>query len=228
MNIDLNTLDLTELLKRENGCILYEGSEGSIVREGCAGTVISDITDADRLCQLLKQLKLPDFSIIALKSREAAQKVQSEYGFDGCNPCSQWVYIAKEPPKWADCDIRLLTAQSARTVGEHYHESVDYVRERIAAERMWGLYEDGTLAGFIGMHSEGSIGMLEVFPEFRHKGYGYALEAYLISLHLQRGWVPYCHVIDGNEASLRLQKKLGMVCADLPAIWIWKEDTDVT
>ena len=228
MNIDLNTLDLTELLKHENGRILYQGSEGSIVREGCAGTVISDITDGDRLCRLLKQLALSDFSLIALKSREAAEKVQKEYGFDGCNPCTQWGYIAKEPPKFEPRDIRLLTAESAQTVGEHYHESVDYVRERIAAERMWGLYEDGALAGFIGIHSEGSIGMLEVFPEFRHKGYGYALEAYLISLHLQRGWIPYCHVIDGNEASIGLQKKLGMVCADLPAIWIWKEDTDVT
>lgn len=228
MNIDLNTLDLTELLKHENGRILYQGSEGSIVRESCAGTVISDITDGDRLCRILKQLALSDFSLIALKSREAAEKVQKEYGFDGCNPCTQWGYIAKESPKFEPHDIRLLTAESAQTVGEHYHESVDYVRERIAAERMWGLYEDGTLAGFIGIHSEGSIGMLEVFPEFRHKGYGYALEAYLISLHLQRGWVPYCHVIDGNEASIGLQKKLGMVCADLPAIWIWKEDTDVT
>ena len=228
MNIDLNTLDLTELLKHENGRILYQGSEGSIVREGCVGTVISDITDGDRLCRILKQLALSDFSLIALKSREAAEKVQKEYGFDGCNPCTQWGYIAKDPPKFEPHDIRLLTAESAQTVGEHYHESVDYVRERIAAERMWGLYEDGTLAGFIGIHSEGSIGMLEVFPEFRHKGYGYALEAYLISLHLQRGWIPYCHVIDGNEASIGLQKKLGMVCADLPAIWIWKEDTDVT
>ena len=125
--------------------------------------------------------------------------------------------------------IRELTTDDLPQVAAHYKlESKEEIAATIEHGLMFGAEVDGELAGFIGIHSEGSIGMLEVFPEFRHKGYGYALEAYLISLHLQRGWIPYCHVIDGNEASIGLQKKLGMVCADLPAIWIWKEDTDVT
>ena len=77
------------------------------------------------------------------------------------------------------------------------------------------------VAGFIGTHSEGSMGMLEVLPEFRRKGYGLALEQFLIAWHLSRGWTPFGHVIDGNEPSLRLQQKAGMVCAGLPAIWLF-------
>ena len=86
---------------------------------------------------------------------------------------------------------------------------------------MWGVFDGGRLAGFIGTHSEGSMGMLEVLPEFRRKGYGLALEQFLIAWHLSRGWTPFGHVIDGNEPSLRLQQKAGMVCAGLPAIWLF-------
>lgn len=86
---------------------------------------------------------------------------------------------------------------------------------------MWGLFEGNAIAGFIGMHPEGSMGLLEVLPEYRRRGYGYLLEAYLIRLHLQRGWTPYCHVVKGNEASLRLQKKLGFEFAEKPAIWVF-------
>ena len=86
---------------------------------------------------------------------------------------------------------------------------------------MWGLFEDGKLAGFIGTHSEGSMGILEVFPEHRRKGYGMMLESYLIRWHLERGWTPFGHVIDGNEASVRLQQKAGMEKGDLPAIWVF-------
>ena len=83
---------------------------------------------------------------------------------------------------------------------------------------LWG---PPMLAGFIGTHSEGSMGMLEVFPEHRRKGYGMMLESYLIRWHLERGWTPFGHVIDGNEASIRLQQKAGMEKGDLPAIWVF-------
>lgn len=223
MKLNLNTMDLTELLKHEDGYILYEGSEGSIVREGRKGTVIFDITDADRFFALFEQLHLSDSDLVVTKSMEIADRLKLGYGFTGRNPCTQWVYTAQEPPKYSECDIRPLTEAYAQIAGAQYHENFEYVQNRIAAQRMWGLFEDGKLAGFIGIHSEGAMGMLEVFPEYRKKGYGYTLEAYLIDLHLRRGWVPFCHVIDGNEASIHLQKKLGLECAPLPVIWNWQE-----
>lgn len=86
---------------------------------------------------------------------------------------------------------------------------------------MWGLFDNGTLAGFIGMHDEGSMGLLEILPEYRRRGYGYLLEGCLIRLHLECGWVPFCHVVEGNDASMRLQEKLGMTFSELPAIWVY-------
>lgn len=222
MNPD--TVDITELLAHENGRLLYTGSEGCIVRDGCDETVISDITDGDRLCALLQELALPHFDLIEVKSEAAAEKIRSVFGFTGCHPCTQWVYSEKTPPISPSRDIRLLTPEYAEAAGEAYHGETKYIRERIASKHLWGLFENDALAGFIGMHPEGAIGILQVLPPYCRKGYGFALEAFLIGHLLKPGRVPFCHVIDGNEASLRLQKKLGMQCASLPAIWLWKSD----
>lgn len=80
-------------------------------------------------------------------------------------------------------------------------------------ERGWlrGGYDcRGDLVGFIGEHDEGSMGMLEVFPDHRRCGYARALEAALMEDLLLQGRVPYCHVDPANEASKALQEKLGL------------------
>ena len=41
-----------------------------------------------------------------------------------------------------------------------------------------------------------------------------------IAAALKEGRAPYCHVVDGNEASLHLQWKMGLTCTRLPAIWV--------
>ena len=226
MTLTKENVDLYELLCHEGGSLLYEGAEGCVVREQSHGSVLTDILDGAALCRVLQSLELPDFWQITVKSTDARRAVGEAFGFTGENPCSQWTYVSERPPMQTPHDIRPLTPEYAQQAAAHYHlvdNSLSYLHKRIAAGRMWGLFEDGSLAGFIGIHSEGAIGMLEILPEYRRKGYGYALEAFLIDWHLQRGWHPYCHVVDGNEASLHLQKRLGMEQAALPAIWAWKE-----
>lgn len=71
-----------------------------------------------------------------------------------------------------------------------------------------------------GFHDDGSMGMLEILPPFRRRGYAAQLEAFLIAAALKEGRTPYCHVVDGNEASLYLQRKMGLTCTRLPAIWV--------
>lgn len=225
--IDLNTVDMDELLRQGLGEVLYQGAEGRIVREADNGPVMSDILDGRTLCDRLRALRLPEFGLIAVKSEDAFRAVEREFGFPGNHPCTQWVYCLPEAPVYPDCDIRLLTEDFVQTVGERYHNETDYVRDRISAGCMWGLFEDGVLAGFIGIHTERAIGMLEIEPAYRKRGYAYALEAFLIGHLMKDGATPYCHVIDGNDASVRLQEKLGMRKAELPVIWCWAEGSEL-
>lgn len=80
--------------------------------------------------------------------------------------------------------------------------------------------EPGELAGFIGMHNEGSLGMLEVLPPFRRQGVAAALEADAVNRLLQKGFTPYAHIIEGNGASIQLQEKLGLCFAREKVYWV--------
>lgn len=222
MNID--RIDLDEQLRRAGAHVLYEGPEGRILRQGDESAIYSDVLDGEQLCRIFDKLHISECEMAAVKSKSAADAVSARFGFHGGNPCSQWAYTLPVPPKYPQYDIRILERRDIPLAAAHYHlldDAQGYFSYCVDTAQIWGLYENDRLAGFIGLHPEGSMGMLEVLPEYRHKGYGYALEAHLIDVHLQRGWVPYCHVIDGNEASLHLQRKLGLTCAALPAIWVY-------
>lgn len=79
---------------------------------------------------------------------------------------------------------------------------------------MYGGFKNGDCVGFIGTHSEGTMGMLEILPQYRRHGYGEALEMYLANDFIDQGRVPYCHIWETNEASLKLQAKMGFWLSD--------------
>ena len=83
-------------------------------------------------------------------------------------------------------------------------------------------YDQEHLVGFIGEHLEGSMGILYVFPEYRRRGFGTALERCLIARTLEKGLIPFGQVEKDNRNSLRLQEKLGMTCSDDLIVWMWK------
>ena len=135
------------------------------------------------------------------------------------------LYLQPSPPEVPACSIRPLTAEDSAEAARYYHLFDDpqpYLRGRAEAGALWGHFTaEGRLAGFLGIHSEGSMGMLEVVPEFRRHGIAQALEAALIRLHLERGWLPFCFVAPDNVPSLSLQAKLGLTNIHIPAIWLF-------
>ena len=98
----------------------------------------------------------------------------------------------------------------------------EYIRQRITAGAMYGIFLEGKLAGFGGIHREGSFGMLYVEEDSRRIGAGASLEAYVINRMLEKGWTPYCHIFEDNQASLRLQEKLGLYFASKTFLWMKK------
>ena len=64
--------------------------------------------------------------------------------------------------------------------------------------------------------------MLFVDERYRKSGYGADLERFMINLKLSQKAIPYCHVIVGNDASKRLQSRLGMTVAEQYVYWLWK------
>lgn len=152
------------------------------------------------------------------------EKIQSRFSLKERVVCNNVVYLSKKPLPEPDAGvtIRRLDERHLGFLMEHYSRANDegYIRERLAAGAVFGAFCGNDLAGFIGMHSEGSMGMLEVLPQFRRKGIATALESFLVNRLLSQGRVPYGQVVIGNTASLNLQKKLGFTVSEKTVSWI--------
>lgn len=154
-----------------------------------------------------------------------AEIALKELKLDGYHKCYELVYLKEEkyPLALGNIEVRKLSMEWVDTVTEIYPLADDPEEIRILIEDgvMHGAFVDGELAGFIGMHTEGCMGLLEVMPEFRRRGIGELLEGYMINYNLEQGFLPFCRVFADNEASLKLQNKLGMTVADDYIWWVY-------
>ncbi|MBR2727576.1 MAG: GNAT family N-acetyltransferase [Solobacterium sp.] len=90
----------------------------------------------------------------------------------------------------------------------------DYIRSCI--ERGMLVAEDnGERAGFIGIHEEGSMGLLYILPEHRRRQIAEVLESALIQKLQQEDHFVWCQVEEDNAVSRHLQEKLGLEWGDL-------------
>jgi tRNA (guanine37-N1)-methyltransferase len=105
--------------------------------------------------------------------------------------------------------------------GEDDEYGSSYVCERIEKGCMFGAFVNDAFAGYIGIHDDGSIGMLHVFEEYRGQKLGKALQTYAINQALEWGWIPYGQVVEGNEVSMKLQDSLGLHMSKSPVVWLW-------
>ena len=149
---------------------------------------------------------------------------QARFGLPEREICWSAAYLDNVPlsvPAFGG-ELRLLDRSWAPWVLEHYsHTFADLAYMERAVDRgIIGAFVDGQPAGFVGFHDEGSIGMLEVLPAYRRRGLGSILQRAAINLALERGQIPFGQVIDGNEASLSLQRKLGMAVSKTTLFWL--------
>lgn len=139
------------------------------------------------------------------------------------NRCVQAVWPTFAPPT---CDpaveIWPLDLGDLPTVERYYRliEDPAKLAERIRSGNMVGACVENQLAGFIGIHTEGPMGMLTVLEPYRGRGIGMALETHLICHELRLGHIPYSQIFSGNESSLALQKKVGMQLSADPIWWL--------
>ena len=167
-------------------------------------------------------------------------------GFNETVECRQAVYTNKEKlsvsglyrpdgrPMSNGLVIRNLDADDIQEAAPMYpgFDNPDYIIERIEAGAVYGAFfsdntaDDtiNTLAGIIGIHEEGSIGMLYVKPEYRHQKIATALETYAFNRALENGWIPYGQIIAGNEASMKLQESMGLHFSKSSVYWMTKNN----
>lgn len=223
-------IDMTEAVRRGIGTVLYASPSAALVDvpspeqpDGfhtylmcCAG-----LEEAQHLCGLLPSggfllAAHEDFCVPLLKERFGATLFLEGASY-------QAAYLRTQPPVLQDCGlaIRQLDVSGLPQVAAHYQlEGEDYLRSLLERGQLFGGFLNGVMVGFAGRHTEGSIGLLEILPQYRRQGFATALEQYMIRLELSLCHIPFGQVLTDNAPSLALQRSLGMTISSGTLHWL--------
>lgn len=200
---------------REDGVLTYN-------EPGEVYLLAADTLEAGKaLCAGVEKLEL-----VSTHEWETVPFLCEKYGLDKWSRCTQAVYLKKEPlPVPEGFEIRQLGEESFQVILDNYQAFSDpqYIHGRLAAGVMHGAVENGQVMGFIGMHAEGSVGLLQVLPPYQRRGVATALMAYMTNWCLERGWTPFSQIFEGNVASTELHKKMGWTLCQQEMFWVMKK-----
>ena len=86
--------------------------------------------------------------------------------------------------------------------------------------RVFVYRENGVSVCYIGIHVDGSVGLLYTKPEYRRKGYAALTENELFKIAPEP---VFAHILADNEASVRLHEKNGWTFSDYKIYWLFDE-----
>lgn len=225
-------IDMIELIKRGQAELIFADGGNICLRDTVSGIYFHTADNEKTGRQMLLDIMKPELMVLHQEFMvDAAKEV---LGMREIMSCYQAVYTRREKLPITGlysmdgkqheglAEIRRLTMEHLPVAAEHY-ETVDdpeYMRDRIEKGCMFGAFLDGELTGFVGMHTEGSLGMLQVLPAYRGRKIGKALETYIINYSLELGHTPYGQVEEGNEISMKLQESLGNCFSRQKIYWM--------
>ena len=223
--MDLSTLEhlgLAHVLKRGTGEILEENETALLLRDTISQIGMLACEEVELALSWLDR-HADSMNILMVSNPEIGEIAFSRYGFAANMECYQVAYYGKMPAPDNRLSLRVATLDDLPIIIEHYHMlDEDELRKVIEQKSMLFGYHEDRLVGFIGEHLEGSMGLLEIFPEFRRMGYAYSLEQAKIAEIMQKGFVPFAQIDKNNLPSLKLQEKLGMTRSDRTIMFLWK------
>ena len=216
-------IDMLEVLRRGTAQIRRAGPDGVLLYDPPSEVWFLDAETPAALDEMLPMLD----GCVILTGHQMwyKDKLAAHFGFQTEQICRQSAWLAPQPPVVPsfDGELRWLDRSWAVWTEEHYSHSfggVSYMEDAID-RGMLGAFVDGQPAGFIATHIEGSMGMLEVLPEYRRRGIGEALLLAMTASCLERGIYPYGQVWADNAPSLALQRKVGMTLSEELLFWLF-------
>lgn len=215
-------IDMLEPIRRGTAEILMAYESGVLIREAVSGAHFLSAETEEASNRLLSMI--PSARLISAHQGFSVDAAARKFGLNPTLRCHQAAWVRPEPPEAPPSRfaVRPLAPDMAGVVESLYtHDiGIDYIKGRLSAGEMWGAFDGGALAGFIGLHEEGSMGMLEVVPEYRRMGVGSLLIARLCRILMKKGFTPFSQFTLDNERSRALHEKLGFAISDDTVYWL--------
>ncbi len=214
-------IDMLEILKRKDTEILQASDRGVLLYNESYGVYMISAQDGQAAKEMLSSVRQPE--VIVTHQNFCVDTVQKQFRFQRKTACHQAAYFNRNPLPVPESSamIRPLDESYLPFLLKYYSlAGIVSVQERLESGSMFGAFLSGTLAGFAGTHAEGSMGLLEVLPEYRRQGIAVVLETFLANRFLAEGRVPFAQIIAGNTASLKLQQKLDFTVSEQAICWL--------
>ena len=217
-----SNIHIMENLSRGKGEVLFaEGDNVLVYDKECkmAMLTVKDREIGERLLELVPE----EVQLFIASQPFMNDAICSRFDFEVFHECYQSCSTQRELHTVKYKDIKTLDLDSVPYLAEHYeHETESYLRERVSAGVMFGAYADERLVGFVGIHNDGSTGLLYVEEAYRREGIGLSLVAYCMNRQKEWGYIPYGHTFVENQKSLALQEKMGLYVAKDTIWWLQK------
>ena len=165
--------------------------------------------------EVINKMKELGFNYFCTTNQMISKSLPSKFS----EPYYQYVYKGEEV-KDSDSKLVLLKNDDLDFVKETYGKP-EYVEEIQQKKKIWALYENNELIGYVMEHLDCTTGGLYTKPEFRRKGYGYLL--LLEGFSKVKKFVRHSHVGIDNVASNKLHEKLKCIKADITIYWNWNK-----
>lgn len=219
-NIILN-IDMLEPIKRGHGEIIYADHETVLLNELNSQSYMLYSENIQKAIELLDKQPTNNIHALCLHQKELLDFAKEKFGFKNTLVCYQTANLSKKLAVVPDTlEIKKLDKSFKNIIYTHYQNyTLEELEELLEEGQIFGGFKENELVGFMGIHKEGSCGLLEILPQYRQKGYGSTLEAYLNNYVINKGWIPYGQVVEDNHKSLSLQKKLGLDISKEKIYW---------
>lgn len=237
MRDKMTHMDMIEAINRGTAELLHFDENEILIKENNTGIYFHSLTNA--ACAedtyLINCNCRVDLDRLIIHQSEMIPVVESELGMHVSKSAKQFVFTRKEKlpvkglyrpdgqPMENGLSIKVLDDDYYSDVVVKTYESVggdSYIRDQLAKKNVIGAFIDENLCGYGIAHADGSLGYIYVFPDYRNKHIGMALETFMINAELEKGVIPFCRVKTGNEAGDALQEKLGLYQSTGSLFWM--------
>ena len=214
-------MGMIEPIRRGTVDILYAEIDGVLIKEQKSNAYMISVDNFEKGRKLINSILKCD--LIVAHQKYMVDYILNWFGLTKKLECVQAVYMNKiKLDIKKELEIRQLEQSQIEVILQHYDKlSNNEIQILLKNGNLFGGYKNETLIGFIGNHLEGSIGILEVFPQYRRLGYGEILEIYMVNQMLEKDLIPFAQIEISNKKSLALQDKLGFSISKDRLFWIF-------
>lgn len=230
MQINTNILLYTpilEIMRHKDYQILWESDSSLVLHDHYSGIYIGACECDEEAKHVVACIPESAEEVFLFQKRLFVEKLKAHILPDMLSYNS--VNLKEEPlpvklPK--DFKLKWMQEEHIPFVIKHYSVkelcTFEHMQDRMKAGIL-GVFHYEQPVGFIGTHREGSIGMLEVLPQYQRKGLALALQNAMSNELKKQGAYVYGQIIQNNVASFALQKKSGFTVCDEPTYWYFND-----